>query len=194
MKFGTDLQLAILGSPAKVKIMGFLLTDGRQVSENELAQRVGFSQPAVNKALRQLGDLNLIERNKMGNSYVWSLRRQSYAYDAILTLREFFQKPRMPLDYLMETLRRGFGETAVASHAYLIGSVATGHESGKSDVDVLIITRDAKGKSLAQEQAARMHNEVYEKFNALLSVSVVSSAGAEKNPWMKKEEGKIRLW
>ncbi len=194
MKLRTELSRAIIGSPIKLKVIEFLLIDGRPISENGLAERIGFSQPAVSKTVKELKELNLIDNTKVGNANVWSLNQKSYAYPTIKSLEVFFRSPKTPLDYLMADLRRQFFEISYhVKEAYIAGSVARGFEGKKSDIDVVVVISNEYAKLSLETIITKLNEGFHEKFGMHLSATIVTEAEAKNIAWIREKQDFIRL-
>ena len=81
----------VFGSTLKRKILRFLFQDQEPISERELSRVLGVSHTAVNKAMKQLLDLNIVKGKTVGTAMVWELNKKSFAYPhvkAFLTASE----------------------------------------------------------------------------------------------------------
>lgn len=195
MKFSTNLHAALLGSPAKVKVLEFFLVDGRPISENGLAERIGFSQPAVSKVLKGFKELNIIESTRIGNANVWSLNPKGYMHEVIQMLVPFFRSPKTPFGYLLTTLRNYLVamQKVHFNAAYVFGSVARGGEGQYSDVDLLIIVETKKDKEIVENSLTDLRNSIYQNFNTVLSPVIVTSEEAGQLAWIRNKEDFVRL-
>lgn len=184
MKLNSNIQEELLGSKAKVKVLAFLLLDGRPSSERELAARIGVSHMAVNKVMKEFESVGLIEAMRIGKSTVWALNKSGYAYDLIEPLGEFFNKKR-PVFALR--IRLGLRLKAIAGikTAYLIGSVAEGTEKPTSDVDLLVISRRGK-KEECLKGLEGVSKEVMKTFGNLLTPIVFEEQDATAAKWLQK--------
>ena len=100
----TDESIAktVFSSALKRKILRFLFKDQEPVSERELSRIFGVSHTAVNKAMKQLLDLNIVKGKTIGTALVWELNKDSFAYShvkAFLTASEI-----NPLDSLKKMI------------------------------------------------------------------------------------------
>lgn len=134
----------LLGSKVKIKILRQLLTEESLPGEREAAKRMGISHVAVNKALAELHDLNLVNPIRAGNVKIWHLNKDSYAH---ALLNDFAHKiGERPLVHLKRTILDAFSRAPQAVKITLFGSVAEGRETPESDIDLLIVVANEKGK------------------------------------------------
>lgn len=133
----------LLGSKVKIKLLGHLVSEGAITSEREIARLIGLSPGAVNRALKEFHDLNLITPMKVGNITTWRLNESSYAYEY---LENFFSKLKSretPLSDLVETVKI-LSRHSEIKKAILFGSVAEGRELPESDIDLFILVESEK--------------------------------------------------
>ncbi len=186
MKLNMDIQEELMGSKAKIKVLRFLLLDGRALSERELATRMGVSHMAVNRAMEAFSQIGLVEPTMVGKSKVWSLNRSGYSYEVAEKLGGFFAK-KQPILEVSEILR---GELDPAKHpsvkaVYLFGSVAAGSEKPGSDIDLLVLAKKGKKNGLASI-LDKKSSEILDKFGNGLSPLVFEEGSREAGKWLKK--------
>lgn len=146
----------VFGSRVKRLILNFLYSNQESVSERELSRIIGVTHTAVNKAMQQLLDLNIVKGRTIGNSLVWELNKSSFAYPYVIS---FIEAGKIsPLDYIKKSLKNSISlidkvvciiedDPTYITEAYIIGSVADGTAKPESDIDVLIISKRSKEKS-----------------------------------------------
>jgi len=188
MKLSVVIQMELLGSKAKMAVLEFLLLDGRPSSERELAQRIGLSHMAVNKVMKEFESLGLIVATKIGKSTVWSLNKDSYAYEVAKPLEQFFEKEE-PIDALFEMLRDWMKGMPCIKTAYLVGSVAEEREKPDSDIDVLVIAKEGEKETCSREIGV-ISKEVVEKFGNLFSPLIFEEGEVEGEKWLQKARKK----
>src|SRR3989338_6366962 len=100
----------LIGSWAKLKLVKYLLAEESTTSEREIASITGVSPDSVNKVLKSLHELNLINPSRVGNSTIWKLNKRSYAYSF---LQNFSMKIKSsPLNELKKDIALFLGRVA----------------------------------------------------------------------------------
>ena len=188
MKLNSNVQEELLGSKAKVKVLAFLLLDGRPSSERELAARIGLSHMTGNKVMKEFESIGLVEAMRIGKSAVWALNKSGYAYDLMGPLGEFFNK-KQPVFALRVRLGLRLKAIAGIKTAYLIGSVAEGTEKPTSDVDLLVISKSGK-KEECLGKLENVSKEVMETFGNLLSPIIFEENDPDAEKWLRKAREK----
>ncbi|MBN1170371.1 nucleotidyltransferase domain-containing protein [Candidatus Micrarchaeota archaeon] len=194
----------VFGSVLKRRILHFLFQDQEPISERELSRVLGVSHTAVNKAMKQLLDLNIVKGKTVGTAMVWELNKKSFAYPhvkAFLTASEI-----SPLDWLKEMIKSNISfyniltklarekgqitkeDPAIIVDAYLIGSVAEGTARPDSDVDVLLIVEEGQNKDIVRNLARSQGLKLLESCGNELSVHVYTQNDVDKNKpsWLRE--------
>jgi len=195
----------VFGSALKRKILHFLFKDQEPISERELSRVLGVSHTAVNKAMKQLLDVNIVKGKTVGTAMVWELNKKSFAYPhvkAFLTASEI-----SPLDWLKKAIKDNISfynmlikvgrktkshitkkDPALILDAYIIGSVAEGTSRPDSDVDVLLIIEDGKDKEGVRELARERGLELLERCGNEVSVHLYTQNDVDKNKpsWLRE--------
>ena len=73
----------LLGSEMKQRILLFLAANQAPLTERELARLLGKSHTAVNKTLKELGDLDAVECRTIGRANVWTMNEKSLAFEVL---------------------------------------------------------------------------------------------------------------
>jgi predicted nucleotidyltransferase len=162
----------LFGSRLKQKILWYLYSDQAPVSEREMASIIGKSHTAVNKAMKQLLEINAVEGYTVGRAWVWTLNKKSFTFPLI---QIFFDKLSIsPLDFVrreladamkaeIENINKETDELArnkrkTRPHVravYIFGSVAEGTSRKDSDIDVLVVLEEDYGN---EELAKRLRD------------------------------------
>jgi predicted nucleotidyltransferase len=193
---------AVFGSTLKRKILRFLFNDQEPVSERELSRIFGVSHTAVNKAMKQLLDLNIIKGKTVGTALVWELNKDSFAYPhvkAFLTASE-----ASPLESLKETIeyevsfynvmvylgreKNKESDYPLILEAYIIGSVAEGTSKPESDIDVLFVIEDGHDTEYIRELIHARGVTILEKYGNVLSPHLYCKEDVERNSpkWLRQ--------
>lgn len=196
---------AVFGSALKRKILRFLFKDQEPVSERELSRIFGVSHTAVNKAMKQLLDLNIVKGKTVGTALVWELNERSFAYGhvkAFLTaseinplgsLVEMIKSEISLYNFLIKANRQrkemppGARDAPLILDAYIIGSVAEATSRPDSDIDLLLIVEDGHDKEFVREMAQLRGLAVLERYGNEVSAHLYTQKELDKNkpPWLR---------
>jgi len=147
MRFQKPLD-TILSSGVKVRILRFLCRKGGQWNGRRIAAQLGISPVTAHRALRELREDTVLDFQKVGNNFVYSLRDEHYLVREVL--RPLFELEANSLSRMTDFLSRcieGKLKTQVVS-VVLYGSVARGQEGPSSDIDLMVLVKSegAKGE------------------------------------------------
>jgi predicted nucleotidyltransferase/DNA-binding transcriptional regulator YhcF (GntR family) len=201
----------MLGSRVKRRILSFLLSKQEPVSERELSRIIGVSHTAVNKAMKQLLELNVVRGKTIGVAMVWELNEKSFAYPYVKALVE--ASTITPLDQIKKSIKsdiifmneinnlvrrnlRAHGglqfrnkskPMPIITGVYLFGSVAEGTATTTSDIDVLIIV-EFKEDMLGEMLNKSIGEKILEQTGNQVSFHIYSAEDVEKNhpQWLKE--------
>ncbi len=140
MKF-REFAESLLGSKVKIKLIRHLLSEEAITSEREIASLIGVSHNAVNKALKELSELNFISPMRVGGATVWQLNKNSYAY---MLLKDFTTFIRIsPIESLKSMIKEQLSKSNISiKKAIIFGSIAEGKEIYGSDIDLFILVEN----------------------------------------------------
>jgi len=204
----------LLGSKVKRRILQFLLTQQGSVSERELARIIGVSHTAVNKAMRQLLELNVVKGRSVGSAIAWETNEKSLAFPYVKSLIEATNVT--PLDLVKRKLKaslefvnlcigivnaglkeEGRPPLPRIQAAYIFGSVAKGMSSPESDIDVLVILEsECRDKDLVEKTGIAIGKDILEATGNMASFHVYYDSAIKRNEpsWLKDAvEGGIRV-
>ena len=169
MKFNGFFE-SLVGSRAKARLIHYLLRNELPASEREIARRLGLSHTAVNKALKEFFDLNLVHPLRVGNVNAWRLNKKSYAFGLLSRLRPDGSGFVDPLEELKGEIANFLGN--MAKEAFLFGSVSEGNETPESDIDVLVVAQKGVGKKIVTEKLEELSSRTLEKYGNILNATV----------------------
>jgi len=195
----------LFGSELKRKILRFLSFNQAPVSERVMAELLNVSHTAVNKAAKQLLEMNAIRCISIGKALAWELNKKSFTYPLI---QNFLEISVTPLDFVKkeitqavhdelerinkakqaENLKRGKQIFPKLEAAYIFGSVAEGTARPDSDIDVLVILEaDYENQSLAARLQSGVGMEILDKTGNCVSFHIYDARALERNspPWLK---------
>lgn len=173
-----DFAEKLLGSKVKVKTIRQLLTEESMPGEREAAKRMGISHVALSKALEELEALNFVKVIRAGNVKIWHVNKDSYAYSF---LHDFASRiGEHPLTHLKQTILDGFAKAPEAIKITLFGSVPEGRETPESDIDLLIVVKDEKGRLKIQNTISTLGETCLKVYGNSLSAHVFTLGETNK--------------
>jgi uncharacterized protein len=123
----------LFGSEARVKILTlFMLNAGSEYYLREIAQKTGLALRSVQRAVNDLSNLGILDREQRGNSVYFRLNSEN---PILPDLKAIFLKTVG----LGDVLRAALADTPGIEVAFIYGSVAKGEETPTSDIDLALI-------------------------------------------------------
>lgn len=134
-------------------------------SGREIARLSSMNHRSCLKALTELEDLRIVERQRGGRDHLFTLnRKHMLVAEAIIPL---LRQEREFVGAFEAFLKKQLKRNAVS--VFLFGSVARREETAGSDVDVCIIVQSKVGKTTSQDVVHGMAPEALSRFGARLS-------------------------
>ena len=128
------------------KVLNYLLNQDGWQTAREIQKTTGLSKATVNFALNKLFKLNLVQRDQKGKTYLYRVR-SSYPLLSIV-------KQYKVLNNLITCLPLIKRLSSLSQKIILFGSTARGEDLQKSDIDLLVVTHNAKEvKDLAKNES-----------------------------------------
>ena len=156
---------SIFGTRSRVQVLRVLQGVRIPLNTSQIASRVKLSWPAVATALDELASMGIVQSNTVGRTWVHQLVRGNVYVQRIVD-PVFLAEQEIP-ELMEEYLRDSFGEHAVS--IVLFGSYAREEQDETSDVDVVLVGKDAGEKAALDAEFDARISEFYEKFGATLS-------------------------
>ena len=181
MKFHMSL-LDVLNSKTKVKIIRFLLTHEASMSEREIASILKISHMSVNRAMRELVNINFVDFVTIGKAHLWKVNRKSYAFKMLSNLIEGVSNNKKPIENLKSLLIKNIPK-ALVKRVVLYGSVAKAMEKVDSDIDIFILVKNVRGKEKIESSIEKMSNLCFEIYGNRLAPYILT----EKELYFKKD-------
>lgn len=194
MKFELSLD-KIIGSKAKIRILKYLFGHQASMSENELAKIIKVSPMTVNRLMKELRELNLVNAARVGNANVWSVNKDSYVYTALSNVINKISAVPTPLEHLKITLSRNLPKKLVKK-VILYGSVAQGKSKANSDIDLYILAGSQKEADELTPHIDKLSNLCLSLYGNRLALYILTEAQLEekkKLPLLKEIEKGIRI-
>ena len=116
------------------RVLGLLLLRPEEALHGrEIARRTGLPAGTLTRELKRLADVGLLKRERRGNQQVYCANTSCPVFNEVAGI---LRKTSGLADVLIEALAPAAHQLHVA---FVFGSMAQGHESSASDVDVMLI-------------------------------------------------------
>jgi len=137
----------VLASPAFARlVLHFALHGDEPRHVRALQRRAGLSMSSLNRELRRLEGLGLVERTEAAGRVLYRAADGHPAWKTIRQLIRDFAEPG-------EVVEQAFAGIEGIDAAFVFGSFARGDERDDSDVDVLVVGDAASDAGLGREAA-----------------------------------------
>jgi len=165
----------VLSSESKVRILRlYTHHQGLELTKRELARMIGMSHTAVNAVISDLLSVGVLKVKYAGRSHIYTINKTSFL---LPILAHLFKEERSIKENMLDTIREGMKS---AGTSVLFGSYARGDEDLKSDIDLLIVTKD---KEAAWKTVSKMQMRIQEGYGISISPMILTEAElkAKKN-------------
>src|SRR3990167_3798417 len=178
MRFNASL-LDILNSAKKLKIVKFLSTHQASMSEREIASILKVSHMSINRTMRELSEVNLVNFTTIGKAHLWKVNRKSYAFKVLSEFIKGVSRIKNPLDDLKDMILTNIPKTLIKK-VVLFGSVPKGEEKTNSDIDVFFLVKDSRDKEKLSSALEKLSNACLETYGNRLSPYILTEQEAKK--------------
>lgn len=168
-----------LNSKTKVKIIKFLLTHQADMSEREIASILKVSHMSINRVMREISEINLVDFITVGKSHLWRVNRESYAFKVFSSLLGGRPGVNDPFEDLKRAIVRNLPKTLI-KQAVLFGSVAEGSEKADSDIDLFILIKDRANKDKLERSIEKLSKLCLEMYGNRLAPYVLTTMELEQ--------------
>ena len=178
MRFDVSLD-RIIGSKARLKLLKYLFGPQAAMSENELAKIVGVSPMTINRLMKELFSLNLVHKQRVGNSSVWSVNKESYAYTVFFGIIKDTLRLPSPLGHLKKTIANGI-PAGLVKKAVLFGSTAKAAARVNSDIDLFVLVKSEKEACKLSPYLEKLSSACFSLYGNSFAPYVLTEAQLEK--------------
>ncbi|MBI4015622.1 MAG: nucleotidyltransferase domain-containing protein [Candidatus Aenigmarchaeota archaeon] len=161
-----DFACNLMGSKIKILLLQELIRSDVIGSERETARILGVSNAAVSKSLKSFQDANFIKSTRIGTAFMWSVNKESYAYDFINHIFEKWKDGDTPLKDLRRELLKLQTINEVRK-AIIFGSVSEENDMPESDIDLFVLVDRENDKLL--NMLADLDNRCLRRYGNKLS-------------------------
>jgi predicted nucleotidyltransferase len=141
----------ILASSALVRVARVLATHGGSLAVSDIARRARLTGPSVRAALRRLLQLEVAKAVGSGRSMVFALLPEHPLTPSLVALFEAEREQARAVLHAVRVAATTLDPPPLA--LWLYGSVARGHDSTSSDIDLALVS--AESQPTAQADALR---------------------------------------
>ncbi|HEY7767030.1 nucleotidyltransferase domain-containing protein [Longimicrobium sp.] len=173
----------ILSSGVRVRALRVLADAHQALSGREIARQAHASRAMTQRGLGELAQLGVVLMEETPAQHLYRLNENHHLVrDGLLPL---FRAERKRADELFQELRRilldeaGVADGRVLA-AYLFGSAARGDDVPGSDLDVLVITPDARAAEAVHDTLSARAPALRTYFGVVLSPVVLDLATARE--------------
>ncbi|MBU1862214.1 MAG: nucleotidyltransferase domain-containing protein [Candidatus Omnitrophica bacterium] len=175
----------ILKQGSKIKILRLLFIDNDEHTGRGIAKNIHMSASATYTTLQEMKDEGLLSVRKKGNAILYKLQEDSHIVKKLL--RPLFKKEKSLYDDLMSLVKKYLltQKKDIVSIA-LFGSAAQGKETSRSDIDIVIIVKNKRGKEKTDKMTDQLSIVLAKKFSAAISPYILTMAEI-KEKHLKKQ-------
>jgi len=132
----------IIGKKSKIKILRLFMNNDREYYLDEIAKSTGMSCGTIYPSLNELLETRIITQRKVGRSLLYTLNKNHILFHKIKELIDI-EKKSLP------TIAKEFASSLPKDNIIaivLFGSVAREEFTEKSDIDVLVVSKNDRTK------------------------------------------------
>lgn len=172
-------MLTKLMPAARVKVLAFLLLNAsEELHLREIARRAGVPLQAAQRELALLEEIALIERHRRGRQVFVTVQTSHPLFEDLRSLL-------LKSEGLAIPLRQALAKIDGIEAAAVYGSVAAGSDTGRSDIDVLIM--GSPDEIALHEAVSTLEEELGRPINyTLLSRSELKARLRKKDPFVNR--------
>ena len=181
MKFTNPLD-KILNQETKVKILRFFVKTCAEWTGRQIAKEISVSPATCHKALRELNYEGILSFRTVGVSYLYKLNVKNHLVKKVLY--PLFKEENNTFKSLKNILSRYLKEFVPKNivSVTVFGSLSKKKDNAKSDIDVLLLVRKVKDKSIVEKKIKTVSSMIMEEYgNSLSSYIQTISEFKKKN-------------
>lgn len=160
----------ILDNEAKVKILRFLFKTNAEWNGRQIAKEIGSSPATTHKALQGLNREGVLLLRNVGKTHVYTLNESNFTVTDML--RPLFHRENKILERILNTIKRKISASSIKRDIVsiaLFGSVGSAREHPASDIDLMVIVKNAKIKPKAELVIEDIGKKISKEFGNTLS-------------------------
>jgi len=164
----------ILGSTARLRVAKLLVgLPEKEFTGREIARLLAMSHSSVLEALRVLTEHGLATVRVLGRAHVFRVNQECFLYDILANL---FRSERDQRRQIAEIIRTSLAPSSIS--VILFGSRVRGAARRRSDVDLLVISKDVNG---AESALSRLRARIRGSYGLELDAKVLTPGQLKSN-------------
>ena len=163
----------ILDNESKIKVLRFLFKTNAEWNGRQIAKEIGVSPVTTHKALHDLNKEGVLLLRNMGKTHVYTLNQGNFTVSNML--KPLFVSESRLLDYILGIIRKKVASSIIKSDILsvaLFGSVSARKDNAASDIDLIVIVKDIKTKSVAELLFEAIDKRISKEFGNTISAYI----------------------
>jgi len=132
----------IIGKKSKIKILRLFINNDREYYLDEIAKSTGMSCGTIYPSLNELLETRIITQRKVGRSPLYTINKNHILFHKI---KELIDTEKKGLPNIAEEFASSLPKDNITA-IVLFGSVAREKFTEKSDIDILVVSKNEKVK------------------------------------------------
>lgn len=158
---------------SKIKIIEFLLDHEASMSEREIASILKVSHMSVNRAMRELSQMNFVQYTAVGKAHLWQVNRRGFAYKALRQFVDALKALPDPMIQLRQMIKKHLNLNSV-KRCVLFGSVAKMKEKADSDIDVFVLVANSRELKKVEQRIDQLSSDCLDVFGNRLAAYIMT--------------------
>lgn len=165
----SDPLNSILNNKIKTKVLRFLCRTEAEWNGRQIAKEIGTSPASCHKALRELNNERLLLLRNVGKNFLYRVNKDNIIVSNLL--KPLYRAEGKLPDLLFSAIKRGLSTTVKKNVVSLavFGSVGRKEEGAASDIDVLVLLRDNKGRRVVVKDFEEINKKILSRFGNTIS-------------------------
>ena len=154
----------ILNNAVKIRILRFLCKAEAEWSGRQIAQEVKASPAATHKVLHELSAEKVLLLRSVGRTHLYSLNDKNYTISELLKplYKKEVQIPNIIAKLIYSSIPTSIINKIVS--VLLFGSIKIKEERPASDIDILVLLKNAKDRVSVEKAFEKINEEIMDKF------------------------------
>ncbi len=160
----------ILDNEAKVRILRFLIRTNAEWNGRQIAKEIGISPATAHKALQSLNREGVLLLRNVGKTHIYNLNQGNFTVTDML--KPLFNRENKILEYILKAIKRKISISTIRRDIVsiaLFGSISSYKGHPASDIDLIVIVKNAKIKHQAELIFEDIGKKISKKFGNNLS-------------------------
>ncbi|PIW66442.1 MAG: hypothetical protein COW11_03305, partial [Candidatus Omnitrophica bacterium CG12_big_fil_rev_8_21_14_0_65_43_15] len=164
----------IINNKVKTGALRILCRRNIGYTGRQLAGELGVSPTTASKFLGELVKEGAVMVSGAGRAYLYRINEKNYAVRKML--RPFFQKEKDIFDALIALIKKNLSKSSAdVESAIIFGSVAKKEQDTRSDVDLLVVVKNLKGKKKMEHVMDMISGVIAQNFQIIVSPYILTA-------------------